>query len=185
MISSKVKYVRTNQDNKMNKYGRKLINFCMKTSCFIANGRTLGDFQGKLTCYAHHGSSTVDYAVISETMYPYINKFFVSTPKYKSDHCMLDLEIKLPKNISLENDDTKQQPLPLKWKNSNIDQFKNQMESPSTMKLVKDIETYILDNNNGMTNDEILEKVNFLYTYNSPIRKKKSYKNYRNHKKVV
>ena len=75
MISSKVKYIRNNQDNKTNKYGRKLINFCIKTSSFIANGRTLGDFQGKLTCYAQHGTSTVDYAIISETMYPYINIF--------------------------------------------------------------------------------------------------------------
>ena len=99
LISSKVKYIRTNQDGKMNKYGKKLVDFCMKTSSFIANGRTLGDFQGKFTCYAHNGTSTVDYAVISETMYPYITKFYVSTPKYNSDHCKLELEIKMPNNI--------------------------------------------------------------------------------------
>ena len=63
LISSKVKYIRTNQDGKTNKYGKKLVDFCTKTSSFIANGRTLGDLQGKFTCYAHNGTSTVDYAV--------------------------------------------------------------------------------------------------------------------------
>ena len=183
LISSKVKYIRTNQDGKANRYGKKLVDFCMKTSSFIANGRTLGDLQGKFTCYAHNGTSTVDYAVISETMYTYITKFFVSTPKYKSDHCMLELEIKLPKYINIEKDDSKRQKPSLKWKRDNIELFKSQMESPSTMKLIKDIETYFSGNNNSITNDAILEKINFLYTYNSPKQKKHWDKKSKNHKK--
>ena len=66
---------------------------------------------------------------------------------------------------------------------NNIDLFKSQMESPCTMKLIKDIETYILYNNNSITNDDILEKINFLYTYNSPKQKKIRDKKSKRHKK--
>ena len=116
-------------------------------------------------------------------MYTYITKIFVSTPKYKSDHCMLELEIKLPKYINIEKDDSKRQKPSLKWKRNNIELFKSQTESPSTMKLIKDIETYFSGNNNSITNDDILEKINFLYTYNSPKQKKHWDKKSKKHKK--
>ena len=173
LTSSKIRYTRSNQDTKINNYGKQLIEFCIETSSYIANGRTLGDFQGKYTCYEHNGTSTVDYAVISETMYSHISKFMVSTPKYKSDHCMLELEIKLSKDIVFKNENIKRQDPPLKWNTKNIDFFKNHMDSPCTNKLIREIESCLIDNHGNFSNDDILEKINFLYTYNSPKFKKK------------
>ena len=50
---SQIRTKRVNQDRKVNKYGNLLLDFCAATHCYIANGRTLGDFQGKLTCTNH------------------------------------------------------------------------------------------------------------------------------------
>ena len=168
LMSNKIKYKRNNEDKKMNKYGRKLTNLCIQTSSYIANGRTLGDLQGKFTCYEHNGTSTVDYAVISETMYTHITTFKVSSPKYKSDHCMLELEIKLPKNIVYENVKDQTQISPLKWNKKNIEFFKSHMESPCTTKLISEIESCIMNNHDTLTNDDILKKINYIYTYKYP-----------------
>ena len=59
---------RNNRDKKANKYGRKLVDLCIATDSYIMNGRTLGDIQGKFTCYQPNGTSTVDYAIVNETL---------------------------------------------------------------------------------------------------------------------
>ena len=41
--SSKINTRRCNQDEKTNKYGKKLVEMCLATNSYIANGRTLGD----------------------------------------------------------------------------------------------------------------------------------------------
>ena len=65
---SRIKSQRNNQDKSANNYGKKLTDFCAATRSYIVNGRTLGDFQGKLTCHQLTGSSTVDYAIVSENL---------------------------------------------------------------------------------------------------------------------
>ena len=166
LTSSKIKYKRNNEDSKANKYGRKLVDYCIQTKSYIANGRTLGDFQGKFTCYEHNGTSTVDYAVISELMCPYISKFVISTPQYKSDHCMLMLVIKLPTFSILETEKTKNHVSSINWNEKNKDIFRNHMQAPCTLKLISEIEACFTDNLD-VSNDEILKKINFLYTYNN------------------
>ena len=59
---------RNNQDKKENNYGKKLNEYCIATHAFIANGRTIGDLQGKFTCHEIKGSNTVDYAIINEQL---------------------------------------------------------------------------------------------------------------------
>ena len=138
----------------------------------------MGDIQGKYTCYTHNGTSTVDYAVISETMYAQISKNFVSTPNYRSDHCMLELEIKLPKNITSNNKEknvNQIQPT-LKWNSKDIELFRSHMESPCTNKQIKEIELCFIGNYDSVTNDDILKKNNFLYTYKSKIYSKRKLK---------
>ena len=171
LTSSQIKYKRNNADNKVNKYGRKLVDYCIQTKSYIANGRTLGDFQGKFTCYAYNGTSTVDYAVISETMHRHVSKFTISTPEFKSDHCMLTLVIELPQKIILESERTHNHIPPLKWDEKNKDIFKNHMKAPCTLKQIIEIDSCFADND--VSNDEILKRINFLYTYNTPKQKTK------------
>ena len=103
---SHIQQKRCNQDKKENKYGKSLLDYCAQTKSYIANGRTLGDFQGKITCLETQGVSTVDYAVLSETMKKYSKRFKILPPTVGSDHCPLRLEIsykpsKQPKNEKL------------------------------------------------------------------------------------
>ena len=90
---SKVTSKRSNQDLMKNKYGQKLIEYCISTGLYIANGRTLGDLQGKMTCFQTNGSSTVDYGIVSENMNRNILKFQVLDPT-ASDHSPIQMAIK-------------------------------------------------------------------------------------------
>ena len=54
---SEIYTIRNNQDEILNDYGKQLIEYCISTRSYIANGRTLGDIQGKLTCHKSNGSS--------------------------------------------------------------------------------------------------------------------------------
>ena len=66
---------RSNQDTIINSYGKNLIEYCITTQSFIANGRIMGDLQGKYTCYEKQGSSTVDYAILTENLTKHLNTF--------------------------------------------------------------------------------------------------------------
>ena len=59
----------------------------------------------------------------------------------------------------------------------NVDHFKMHMMAPTTIKLIKEIENCI--DNEKYSSDEILEKNNFVYTYNAQNR----VKNYKNKKR--
>ena len=77
---SQINSLRNNQDKTVNNYGNNLIDYCIATRSYIANGRTLGDLRGKFTCHQPSGSSTVDYAIISENMKNLVKYFKVLDP---------------------------------------------------------------------------------------------------------
>ena len=79
-LCSHIKQKRVNQDSKHNSYGKSLLDYCAATQSYIANGRTLGDFQGRLTCYETRGSSTVDYVIVKDTLRKYVKKLKVLPP---------------------------------------------------------------------------------------------------------
>ena len=54
---SKIKSKRNNQDKIKNSYGKKLTEYCIATGSYIANGRTIGDVSGSLTCHQPGGSN--------------------------------------------------------------------------------------------------------------------------------
>ena len=59
---------RFNKDNKTDKRGKELLDFCIGHQLRILNGRTLGDLHGNFTCYTPNGTSVVDYAIVSESV---------------------------------------------------------------------------------------------------------------------
>ena len=93
---SKIETSRRNQDETTNKYGRQLIEYCISTRSYIANGRTIGDLMGKYTCHEHNGSSTVDYAILTENLKDSVQSFQVHDPNTGSDHSAIELVIHLP-----------------------------------------------------------------------------------------
>ena len=57
--------IRNNMDTSVNSFGRELIDLCISSNLIVVNGRTLGDFAGRYTCFTYNGSSTVDYILVS------------------------------------------------------------------------------------------------------------------------
>ena len=92
-LFSHIKKKRCNLDTVENRYGKLLLELTAATQSYIANGRTLGDLQGNLTCHETRGSSTVDYAIVSEALKKEVKKFKVLPPSVGSDHCPIELEI--------------------------------------------------------------------------------------------
>ena len=106
---------RSNQDLIKNKYGTKLVEYCIATGSYIANGRTIGDFQGKFTCHEKNGSSTVDYAVISESLHSLVRKFQVLDFSVGSDHCPIVLDIDLKQERDTTDDGVTDRLPPIPW----------------------------------------------------------------------
>ena len=126
---SHIKQIRCNQDKKKNKYGKALLDYCSQTQSYIANGRTLGDFQGKITCLETGGVSTVDYAVLSESLKKNARKFKVLPPFIGSDHCPLKLEISYNASRELRSETLTQMKPKIIWNENTKNMFNWHLES--------------------------------------------------------
>ena len=85
---------RSNQDEAINSRGRELIDLCIATRMRILNGRVPGDSLGFYTCHKYNGSSTVDYAIASDSLlkdiqYLHVNRDITDL----SDHCMVSVAL--------------------------------------------------------------------------------------------
>ena len=92
---------RNNSDPSTNSYCQKLLDLVTDCRLKILNGRTLGDCEGKLTCYKHNGCSTVDYFITSPILRSLINSLQVLDLNSYSDHCPLVLDLYLTKPFEL------------------------------------------------------------------------------------
>ncbi len=160
---SQIKNKRNNQDKKENKYGNLLLEFCTATHSYIANGRTLGDFQGKYTCHETRGSSTVDYAVVNECLQKSIKKFHVLTPSVGSDHCPIKLEMSYPKG-KLQKAKTKTSKVKpnIKWNEQIKEMFQFRTSLPDTLEQLDELEKMIDDPTNNI--DTVTEKLGKIYS---------------------
>ena len=114
----------------MNNAGKQLLDYCASTQSFIANGRIVGDLQGKFTCHKWNGSSTVDYAVINESMSKYTHSFRVLDPDTGSDHSAIRLKINCPQKT--QNNNNLSHIKKLKWNEDTKLLFEIKMKSSDT-----------------------------------------------------
>ena len=77
---------RKNEDMKANSFGRNLISITEQAHLAIVNGRKLGDLRGKTTCVTYNGMSTVDYCIVSTTMFDDVIRFSILDQTWYSDH---------------------------------------------------------------------------------------------------
>ncbi len=152
---------RSNQDHSTNNYGKKLIEYCIATLSYIANGRTLGDFEGKFTCHQHNGSSTVDYAIIKERMKHYVRRFQVLEPNIGSDHCPIILELISDRNEHLTKTTLIERPPPIIWNDKTRLKFINKMNSEEANKKILEIKNLIDCDNDNL--EKIVEEIVNIY----------------------
>ena len=99
---------------KVDNRGKELLDMCKSTGMVILNGRKMGDFFGKYTCFRYNGSSVVDYVLINDGLYDQIELFKVGNfIPWLSDHCATHFQIKFKNIRNLE-----EKPLPQETFNS-------------------------------------------------------------------
>ena len=91
--------VRYNEDQVINGFGKKLIEFLEEANMMLVNGRKLGDSMGNKTCYNYMGSSTIDYCIVSHSMFHEIVNFEVDNQTWYSDHSPLNITLKIDRNF--------------------------------------------------------------------------------------
>ena len=105
---------------------------------------------GKLTCHQSNGSSTVDYAVISENLYKSVRSFSVLDPNTGSDHCPIKLELTsfIDPNTDRETKGVSNKPPPYQWNDISKQIFARQMDSHAIIKKIEELDKSMDNNDN-------------------------------------
>jgi hypothetical protein len=82
---------RINQDFIINSYGTNLLDLCLSSRLRILNGRFLGDSLGYFTHMLNNGFSSVNYAILSESLMPSMKYFKTNDFTYLSDRVQIEL----------------------------------------------------------------------------------------------
>ena len=132
-------FVRSSQDQKVNSYGRKLIELCKSLPLRILNGRKVGDLLGNFTCHNSRGRSVVDYCAASPGLLKQIPFFSVGhiLPVH-SDHCPIDITLKVDA-IGLRESASYQyieKPDNIRWLKNRKDAFCNAIQAPACKQAV-------------------------------------------------
>ena len=160
---SNIENERNNSDKVLNSYGKRLTEYCIATRSYIANGRTLGDLDGKLTCHQKNGSSTVDYAIISENLRKYVKSFRVMDPNMGSDHCPIKLVLKCPHILNSEKSKKSfsEKLPPFRWNEVTKEFFTRQIDSKTICDKMKNLDE-ILEKDNDV--DSMIKCLNSIYS---------------------
>ena len=129
---------RFNCDMQVNKHGRQLIENCQALDLKIVNGRFGSDKNvGQYTCYSN-GESTVDYAVVTHSLYAQVSDFTVhSFDKCYSDaHCPISISFNSQNNCC----STKKQENPNLKLNENPDLSENPLTDHTELSVSWDFE---------------------------------------------
>ena len=115
---------------------------CKSVPLRICNGRKLGDFLGSYTCYKKHGQSTVDFCLISPSIYNIVSTFVINEllPDL-SDHCSVTIHLQTKYFSQLcknEHFDLSPKPKRLKWDSNISTRFENYIQSESSSQFLSD-----------------------------------------------
>ena len=152
---------RKSQDNKVNRFGRSLIECCKSNELIILNGRAFSDKGiGNTTC---KNSSVVDYIISSVPMLKYLSYFEIKEfcSLYSDSHCPSEFRLKISnsfQNNSRVHSNVKVKP----WTTCLSSNF----ESNIDVSEVNTINDMLLNNERGgkeMIN-EIMTKIEYVFS---------------------
>ena len=132
---------RQNIDPKFNTYGGKLIDLCKSVPLRLLNGRKCGDLLGFPTCYTPNGFSTVDYGMVSPSLYDKVDSFNVGDPEPTlSDHVPITINLKIKNNINKTQIKYNFYPKPSKiiWNKDKSAQYLTLLQAPACKEMLND-----------------------------------------------
>ena len=105
---------RYNCDIKVDSNGRSLINMCNDLNFCMLNGRAGQDKKvGQFTCVKSVGQSTVDYAITSSSLFPFISDFWID----EYDCCLSDVHLPVCMKLEIKQEMEKIQVSDQKYEN--------------------------------------------------------------------
>ena len=117
----------------MDPYGRKLFQICGDRGLTILNGCTLGDSQGYFTYEKGPIRSVIDYAMVSQSIWPLVRNFQVDQHNpFLSDRSLICLELNLngSQNILQPPNAGRSPLLKFDWSQESMDRFRLRLSSP-------------------------------------------------------
>ena len=92
-------------DQTTNKYGRSLTKICISHNLRFLNSRMKGDMSGQFTCHKFNGARTIDYVILSQSLFEDVVNFSVLPLSFFSNHCPIAFTLrtkvfKIDKNAS-------------------------------------------------------------------------------------
>ena len=133
---------RKSLDSHIDARGKRLLEMCSGHSLRILNGRLCGDTFGKFTCHTTHGSSVVDYTIMSEslltkTLYFKVENFI---PSLSDAHCQLKWCISCAGDFSTKNPDKPLLKFPKQfiWDETSCKKFQDTLASPQFITRIND-----------------------------------------------
>ena len=153
---------RNSADAELNSKGKELLDLCKTFNLCIINGRKTGDHTGNFTSFQPGGSSVIDYAIASQSLFKNILTFKVGAFKpWISDHCPIHYNIDIGKIDEVDNDsEAKEKPLSTRWfwDEKSREKFEAYLKNDENQKKVSKItsssdgDTMAADLNTLMTN---------------------------------
>lgn len=107
---------RVSEDNKVNAYGRNLIDFCRNNDMFILNGRAFSDrCIGATTC---KDKSVIDYVICSSSSVALLSHFEIKDfcSLYSDAHSVIEFSLK--SQVHCQNKDFQAEGKHKRWKES-------------------------------------------------------------------
>ena len=68
---------------------------CIENNLISLNGRTKGDLIGQFTCNTYNGASVVDYVIVSQDLFPFVQSFSVHYPTELTHHSCLSVVMRI------------------------------------------------------------------------------------------
>jgi exonuclease III len=129
---------RNMDEHKRDAYGEKLLDICKSTNLRLLNGRFLGDFKGRPTCYSPAGApSVIDYFAAHVSLLHKVKLFRVHDVTPLSIHCMITTTL-YTGNISITSNDVPLSPKykTYAWSSDCISKFQNGLCSQECQLLI-------------------------------------------------
>jgi exonuclease III len=139
---------RHNCDKKTNQMGIQLTELCKGHDLQLLNGRTIGDHRGSFTFHdTQQGASTIDVAVVSDSLQPMIKSFLVQHQTEISKHSKIVVRIKNLKELLTNEpkDDYQWIPTPNNyvWEDYKAELLARALVSPELAEVTNEINQYL------------------------------------------
>jgi len=127
-------------DQKVNGYGKKLLQLCQAFNLKLTNGSVPGDRQGSFTCYGNKGSSVVDYFVCDSSIFNIVSRMKVHPPEYGSVHSPISVHLDTKFQVLVSDGESLPSPPKIKWDETKAETFKKLLRQEPNLMRLKNLE---------------------------------------------